>query len=638
MDDGGPGKGPEGRKGLSGRSGRGGRDGLAPALLADADARRDRPVFPDAIQSRRWRLEDDLGWDVREHQWHSEHARPACEHPEWETIRARVVSEGRFDLVWVRTWADAEAVRQGCWFDERAGEKAANFFRLLRHTKAPFAKRPFVLLPWQRFDVVMPLFGWKKADGTRRFAKGYIEIPKKNGKSTLCSGISLYLLVGDGEAGAEVYNIASDIAQASIVFREAMRMGQGSPYLKPILTVKESVKTIDFPLENGLYKVLSSDVGTKEGLNISGLIFDELHAQKSRDLFDALEYGGSARLQAILVAITTAGQYDPLSIGWEEHEYARRNLQGQPGPGEDTTYFAYIRTIVESEKKIEWQDPYWWYRSNPGLGVTLPFDKFEQNALTAKHTPSKQNSFKRYRVNIWVQAATAAFRIEDWDACYCKDMPELVGMPCWAGLDLSATTDITAASLAFPPREDKGLWYLKNFFWLPEENLAALGNKARAPYEMWAERGYLRLTPGNIIDLEQIRDELIEINRLYRVKSWRFDPWRAVGLTTELMNKHRFRMVEFGQTHGWMNSPTTEFENLLITHRLRHDGNPVMGWMMGNCQFDFDAKDQKRIVKTRKQERFKVDGPVSTVMAIDGGLRERGKVQRLGAESLVIGG
>lgn len=437
-----------------------------PVLLADAEARRDRPVFPDAIQRGDWKIEEDFLWDVREHQWHSEYGRPAWEHPRYGDAcdlaagigndkagtasprssggKAGTASPPRtsaggspcfsFDPVWIRTWSDVEAVLGGCWFDVEKAEHAVAFFKLLRHSKGKFAGRPFVLLPWQKFDVIMPLFGWQRLteDGraVRRFTHAYIEIPKKNGKSTLAAGISLYLLVADGEQGAEIYNVAAAIDQAKIVFKEALRMARACPYFKGRLTYRESLKNIEYRRGNSEYVVISSDAATSEGKNISGLIFDELHAQKDRDLFDALVYGGEAREQPLFASITTAGKYDPLSIGWEQHEYARRVLAGEPGPGEDTSFFGYIRGVSEEvsttegtevhgkEGKAEsWLEPYWWYRSNPGLGVTLDFEKFAQGVAVAREVASKQNSFKRYRLNIWVHAAEAAFDLAEWGEC-----------------------------------------------------------------------------------------------------------------------------------------------------------------------------------------------------------------------------
>jgi hypothetical protein len=270
--------------------------------------------------------------DVSAHEWHSEYGRPASEHSWFKKAKKAAVKQ-RWNPSWIRTWTDVEAVKDGCYFDTSKANHAVAFFRLLRHTKGDFAGKPFVLMPWQKYDVVMPLFGWCQSSGIRRYSNGYIEIPKKNGKSTLCSGISLYMLIGDGEAGAEVYNVAADRRQATIVFRESMRMAKACPYINNLLRYRDSIKRIDMDETNGEYEALSSDVATKEGMNISGIIFDELHAQKNRDLFDTLLYGGAARVQPLFLSITTAGRYDPLSIGWEQHEYARRVLEGGAGPG-----------------------------------------------------------------------------------------------------------------------------------------------------------------------------------------------------------------------------------------------------------------------------------------------------------------
>lgn len=610
--------------------------------------RGDRPVFPDLLQRGAWTVEDDGVWDVRHHQWHSEYAQAAHEHHDYAAVIARVEREKRFDSAWIRTWSDVEAVKQGCWFDLDAAEYAAAFFRLLRHTKGTFAGKPFVLMPWQRFDLIMPLFGWKRADGYRRFEHGIIEIPKKNGKSTLCSGISLLLLIADGEAGAEVYNAAADRAQAGIVFKDAFRMAERSPYLHPLLRYKESEKYIEHPASGSEYKALSADVATKEGLNCHGVIFDELHVQKNRTMFDTLVYGDSARTQAMFLSITTAGEYDPLSIGWEQHEVGRRNLEGGAGPGEDIAFFAYIRTVIEG-KNNEWQDEYWWYRANPSLGVALPVRKFARTAKEAADTPTKTASFKRYRLNIWVQAAQAAFNIHDWNAGAIhmdthgfarqeRLEEELKGRTCFGGLDLSAVSDTTSSVLWFPPDEEDGEHYLLTYFWLPEDNILELEQKSRAPYTHWAEEKWLRLTPGNVVDLKQIRRDLNEIHARFQPESWRYDPHRAVGLVTELTEEDDLPMAQFGQGFGWMNSPTVDFELLMKAHRIRHCAHPVMDWQVGNCQYARDGEDRVKIVKTRKEQRFKVDGPVSAVMARDGAMRWAGsEVMVLDANSIIGG-
>jgi len=607
--------------------------------------KRGAPIFPDATQSGKWPMDRPDIWTAKAHQWHSEYARPATEHLKYKLAckmaRAGTNDAGmRWDPVWLRTWSDVEATLSGCWFDDAKASHAVAFFRLLRHTKGEFASRPFVLLPWQEFDVIRPLFGWQQVGEIRRYSNGYIEIPKKNGKSTLCSGISLYLLIADNEPGAEVYNCASDRKQATIVFKEAMRMAKKCPYINRLLRYRDSIKRIDYDVANGEYEALSSDVGTKEGMNISGLVFDELHAQKNRDLFDALIYGGAARLQPLFLAITTAGTYDPTSIGWEQHSYARRVLEGGAGPAEDWGFFSYIRCVVLSDpdKKgggMEWTDPAWWHRANPSLAVAIPLDKFAQECKTAAEVPSKQNSFKRYKANLWVQAREIAFKASDWAAClvdngangygvHDKLCQDLVGRRCFGGLDLSSTADLTAAALWFPPIAGENHGHLITRFWLPEDNILELERKARAPYTTWAAGGWLDLTPGDMVDYQMVRQGICEWSKTFQPVNWRFDRWSAAGLVTQLAEDDGLEMVEFGQGYGWMNSPTKEFERLIVSGQLRHPGNPVLDWMIGNCELDRDSEDRIKIVKARKNIRLKVDGPVASVMALDGGMRDTG--------------
>ena len=385
---------------------------------------------------------------------------------------------------WFRKGLDEKAVAAGCWFDIEAAERVRAFFRrFLRHSKGKWAGQPFELLEWQWRDVVAPLFGWKRPDGTRRFRKAYIEVPKKNGKSTLCAGLGLYLLVGDNEPGAEVYSAAADRDQASIVYNEAASMVRASPELSSHLLVTDSRKTIGFPRTSSIYKALSSEVPTKEGLNIHGLIFDELHAQKTRDLWDSLTYGGAAREQPLLIAITTAG-WDKNSICYEQRRYAE---QVRDGVIEDWSFFGYISAAGEDD---DWTDPKLWERVNPSWGVTISADEFAEAANEAQSSPTKENTFKRYRLDIWTEQDIRWLPLERWDAC--DAVPGVLdGRACFGGLDLSSTTDITAFVLLFPANDSSGLIPVLPFFWIPEENARKRERRDKVPYLTWAREGLI---------------------------------------------------------------------------------------------------------------------------------------------------
>ena len=285
---------------------------------------------------------------------------------------------------WIRSDADERAMREGCYFDERAGRFVVEFFEtFLRHTLGQWAGQPFTLLPWQRDDVVLPLFGWKRQDGTRRFRKAYIEVPKKNGKSTLCGGLALYLLIADGEPRAQIFGAAADRDQAGIVFSEAANMVNASHELSRRVEVIRSTKRIIDPRTNSFYHAISADAYTNEGLNAQAIIFDELHAQKTRDLWDALRYAMASRRQPLLISITTAG-VNRESICYEQHDYAQHVLNGNT---KDSSFFGYIRA---AETEADWTDPAIWRQANPSFGTTLREDQFAEDCREARESPRKE--------------------------------------------------------------------------------------------------------------------------------------------------------------------------------------------------------------------------------------------------------
>lgn len=513
---------------------------------------------------------------------------------------------------WIRTEADERAVLSGCWFDREAAARVEVFFeRFLRHSKGEWAGKPFRLQEWQKRDLLFPLFAWKKRNGYRRFRNAYIEVPKKNGKSALCSGISLYLLVADGEPGAEVYSAAADRDQASIVYGEAERMVMSSPALSRRLRVIPSRKTILFPRTNSVYRALSADVPTKEGLNIHGLIFDELHAQKSRELFDTLRYGGAARRQPLLVSITTAG-FDRNSICWEQHEYARKVLKGIV---EDESFFAYIRAANEDPNEgpvDDWTSREAWYKANPSLGVTISEEAFAAECREAQEKPTLQNSFKRYRLNIWTSADVRWMPMDKWDASAGSVEPHmLAGKSCFGGLDLSTTLDITACVFVFP--WDDGIYKLHPLFWIPEENMRERSTRDRVPYEVWARQGLVRTTPGNVVDYAWIEKDILEFAERHKVEEIAYDQWNATEIIQRLTDAGLV-MVPTRQGFASMSGPMKQTEALVYSGKLHHGGNPVLRWMADNVQASVDPAGNLKPDKGKSRER--IDGIVALIMAI----------------------
>jgi phage terminase large subunit-like protein len=505
---------------------------------------------------------------------------------------------------WIKSEADERAVANGCFYDEGAGIYVVDFFRELRHTKGKWAGKPFELLPWQAEDVIKPLFGWMNAKGFRRYRIAYIEIPKKNGKSAMCSGLALYLLAADEEPGAEVYCAAADRDQAGIVYREASAMAKSCKILKDYIHASDSIKNLALPSTNSFLRAISRESTTAEGLNIHGLIFDELHAQKTRDLWDTLRYGGASRDDPMIISITTAG-YDRESICWEQHDYA---CKVRDGIIQDDTFFPYIRAAEEGD---DWTDPEVWKKANPSWKETFSEEDFLQAFNEAKESSAKENSFKRYRLNIWTEQATRWLKMASWDKCAGEVLrKELRGKPCWLGLDLAATTDIAALVAVFPSEGNAVL----PFFWVPEENATKREHRDRVPYLTWAREGLVELIPGKSIKVEYIRRRINEIAKEFSVQEIGYDPWNAGSLATQLEEEDGFTLVQVRQGYVTMNEPSKYLEKLILDEDIRHGGNPVLRWMASNVAVEIDTT--MNIKPSKKHSYERIDGVVALIIAL----------------------
>jgi len=500
------------------------------------------------------------------------------------------------------------------YFDEQAATVAVRFFeRLLVHSKGEWAGQPFGLQPWQRDDIIRPLFGWKRADGTRRYRTAYIEVARKNGKSTLAAGLALYLLFADGEAGAQVYSAAVDRAQAAIVFDEAKNMVAASPELSRRSQVYKRSITVES--SKSAYHVLSADAYSKHGLNPSAVIFDELHAQPNRDLWDVLKTGMGARRQPLMVAITTAG-FDRNSVCWEQHEYARQVLAGVV---EDPTFFGYIAAADETD---DWQDPATWRKANPSLGVTVKEEFLANEARLAVETPAYENTFRRLYLSQWTQQETRWLPLEKWDACAEPvDAEALRGRPCYAGLDLASTTDIAALVLVFPDDDDPVRYDVLPFFFIPGDNILDRVRRDRVPYDAWARAGLVIATEGNVIDYRAILAKLDELALTYGIRELAYDRWGATKLVQDIQDGG-LEVVPFGQGFASMSPPTKELLNLVLGGRLRHGGHPVLRWMANNMVVRTDPAGNLKPDKGKSTE--KIDGMVALIMGLDRATRRAG--------------
>jgi phage terminase large subunit-like protein len=380
---------------------------------------------------------------------------------------------------------------RGLRFDVATARHAIEFFGFLRHSKGEWAGQTFALARWQEF-VVGCLFGWKRSDGLRRFRTAYCAVPRKNGKSTLSAGIGLYLLVADGEQGAEIYSAATSRDQARIVFDEAKRMVGSSPALKRRVGIL--INNLHVAATASRFMPLSSDSSTMDGLNVHGAIIDELHAHRTRNVVDVLETATGARRQPLLFEITTAG-YDRHSICFEHHDYSIKVLEGTVP---DDSWFAFIACANEDD---DWTDPEVWRKANPNFGLSVKEDDLARKAEKAIALPGAQNAFRRMHLNQWTEQAERWIDLAAWDACAGPVALELLrGRPCFGGLDLSTTTDVTALAWVFPPEDDDGLWRVLSRYFVPSENLRKRAERDRVPYDLWAAQGFIEPTPGNVVD------------------------------------------------------------------------------------------------------------------------------------------
>jgi phage terminase large subunit-like protein len=506
---------------------------------------------------------------------------------------------------WIRTEADRHAVAEGCYFDLTAAERVRTFFaKFLRHSSGKWAGKPFELLEWQWQDLIAPLYGWRQADGTRRYRRAFVEIPKKNGKSTICSGLSLYHLVADGEQGAEVYCAAADRQQAAIVYNEAAAMVEASPALLHRLELVKSQKRIVYFQTGSLFRALAADAGRNEGLKTSALIFDELHAQKNRALWDSLRWGGAAREQPLMLAITTAG-WDRTSICYEQYQYAKGILEGRHF---DSSFFAYI---AEAEESDDWTDEKVWYKANPSLGQTISIESFRQDFLEAKQSPASENAFRRYRLNQWTEQEVRWLELNAWAKCNEDfDDSDLDGRACYAGLDMAATQDVCAFVLVFPM--DDGSYRILPKFWAPAGANKKRERSNRARIDHWSKQGYITEHDGDEITFDLVRNDIIALRERYDIRKIAKDKWNSIQIGQQL-TAEGFEIVDISQ--GKALSPAAkEFERLMSAGLLRHNDNPVLNWMAGNVTALIDANENVALSKSKSID--KIDGIVGAVMGI----------------------
>ena len=502
------------------------------------------------------------------------------------------------------------AWKKDFYFDREKAQRVIDFCQKHAiHVEGELRGQPFILQPWQK-KMLRTLFGWyRRSDGTRKFRTLYLEIPRKNGKSALCSVLALYLVCYDKEPASRVVSAAADREQAAIVFNVAKEMVLQNPKLKSRFGTFK--RTLVHYKSGSNYQVVSADAFTKHGLNLHGFVLDEVHAQKNRELYDVLHTSMSARRQPLEIAITTAG-YDKNSICWELHQQAVNVLEGNSNDE------SFLGIIFGAEVDADWTKEETWYKANPNLQVSKKIDYMKQECERAQSVAGYENTFKRLDLNIWTEQESRWLAIEKWDECAGEvDAEKLLGQTCYGGLDLASTTDLASFVLVFP--QENGNLKILPFFWVPEEGARERAKKDKVPYLEWIRDGYIYATEGNSIDYGEIRADILHLAELFDIREIEFDRWNATQLTQQL-TEDGLTMIPVTQGIATLTAPSKELERMMLDHKLEHAGNPVLRWNARNVAVIQNGEGEIRPSKKKSTE--KIDGIVALIMAIDRASRD----------------
>lgn len=529
---------------------------------------------------------------------------------------ARDVSTGKvFACKWVKLACKRQTedlkkyARSGLyeWSKEEAG-RICRFIELLTHTKGELAGQRVVLEPWQIF-ILTTVFGWRRrADGGRRFRRVYIEVPRGSGKSTLSSGVALYCLLADHEPGAEVYSFATTRDQAKIVFGDAKVMAEHNPALRERFGLQVLANALYVPSTNSTFQAKSAEGSTLDGLNTHLAVVDELHAHKTRAVYDVVETSLGKRRSSLLWCITTAG-FDTSGICYEVRTMCTKVLSRL---ADDETQFAIIYTIDDGD---DWSSMEALEKANPNWGVSVRPEVITSLLQKAKTLPSAINNFKTKHLDVWCSARSAWLDMRAWKRCETTglELSDFEGQPCFIGLDIGSKSDLTVKTYLFPFEEDgKDKYALFCECWLPSK---AIETSTNSQYSGWVRSGYIQETDGAMTDLNVIEESIREDLSRFDVQTVTYDPWQATQIATSLSDEGA-PMLECRFTVQNVSDPMKTLEALVIDSRIVHDGNPVMAWMMGNVEARIDAKDN--IFPRKERHENKIDGAVAAILALRG--------------------
>ncbi len=491
-------------------------------------------------------------------------------------------------------------------FDASKASRICVFIEYLRHVKGALAGQRILLEPWQVF-ILTTVFGWVDDDGRRRFRHVYVEVPRGNGKSALSSGIALYMLAADGEYGAECYTFATTREQARIVFNAAQGMARLSKDVAKATGITVQAKTVTVMRTGSVLEPKSSEGSTLDGLNTHLAVIDELHAHKTRDVYDVVSTSMGKRQQPLLWVITTAG-FDTSGICYEVRTMVTRILAGQ---AVDESKFGIIYSIDEGD---DWTTEEALRKANPNWGVSVMPAEVLSQQRTAIELPSAANNFKTKHLDVWCSASAAWMNMYAWNQCRdtTLSLSDFDGQPCSIGLDLGAKNDLTAKVRVFPYEDETGRRMYAVFpeFYLPQKTVDTAGN---SQYQGWASQGLIHPTEGAMTDLNVIEEDIRDDLGRFDVTTVAYDPWQAIQLATSLSDAGA-PMVEFRNTVQNLSEPMKWLEALVLDGRIRHDGNPVMEWMMSNVVARRDQKDN--IFPRKERYENKIDGPVALIYAL----------------------
>ena len=517
-----------------------------------------------------------------------------------------------------RNERDERFVRAGGWFDVEAADHVTEFFpKFLRHTIDPYAGQPFELAPWQRDDIVRPSMGWMRPDGTRRYRRVWVEIPKKNGKTTLLAGWNLYFLAGDSEEVPVCLIVATTLRQGCLTWDEASRMVRWSPHLRNKLTIHESTKQIVCAKNSGKLQAVAADAAGLHGENPYVMGLDEIHAWNSRSVWESVRYAGVARAQPMMICITTAGIVDEKSIGWTEH---RKALKIQRGAIQDDETLVYVRAADDKDDILDAKTH---AKANPSYGITIKPDEIAAAAKNAQGDPAEFANFLRLRLNIWVQAYKAWLPPGAWDRGNGPvDEVTLEGRQCFGGLDYAPVDDLTAWVLCFPPAsgnliggsdnpDDDTFIFLWRFF-CTTRRAEIVEREGGAPYLAWAKDGFLTLCDTDTVDFKAIFAKMREDATRFQMSGIAIDPYDTSALI-QMLKDEGLPTTEWGQGMATMGGPSREFKRALCAGRVRHGDNPIARWMAGNAVERTDHAGNEKPDKGKSNG--KIDGMVGAIMS-----------------------